>query len=116
MHNGIVDCCKGSNGIGHIIGTMSKTQQCRCEDQRHREESIDTHLVVAYFAGHDHAGGYAVRRGVHHVTVKGMVEAPTENAYAVVEVYQDRLREIGCGKEPTRELRLEDGVPASGGQ
>ena len=61
---------------------------------------------VAWFAGHDHAGGYAVRDKVHHVTVKGMVEAPQANAYAIVEVYADRLTEIGLGAEPTREMPL----------
>jgi manganese-dependent ADP-ribose/CDP-alcohol diphosphatase len=58
--------------------------------------------VVAWFAGHDHAGGYTVRNGVHHVTVTGMVEAPDENAYAFVELHPAHLREIGMGKEPSR--------------
>jgi 3',5'-cyclic AMP phosphodiesterase CpdA len=62
--------------------------------------------VVAWFAGHDHAGGYAVRSGVHHVTVKGVVEAPEAGAYGLIELYPDRLREIGVGAEPSRELVL----------
>lgn len=60
-------------------------------------------VVVAYFAGHDHAGGYAFRHGIHHVTLRGMVEAKN-NAYAIVEVYADRLKKIGYGKEPSREM------------
>lgn len=64
----------------------------------------EANCVVAWFAGHDHAGGYAERNGVHHVTVKGMVEAPVENAYAVIELHEDRLEETGFGKEPSREL------------
>jgi 3',5'-cyclic AMP phosphodiesterase CpdA len=63
--------------------------------------------VIAYFAGHDHAGGYAERNGVHNVTVKGMVEAPEKNAYAVIEVYPDKLKEIGFGAEPLRVMPLE---------
>ena len=63
--------------------------------------------VVAYFAGHDHAGGYAFQEGIHHITVKGMVEAPIHNAYAVIEVYPTKLKEVGYGKEPSRELNLE---------
>ena len=55
--------------------------------------------VAAWFAGHDHAGGYAVRNGVHHVTLKGMVEAPEKNAYAFIELHPDHLREIGAGAE-----------------
>jgi len=64
--------------------------------------------VVAYFAGHDHAGGYAFQDGIHHITVKAMVEAPIRNAYAVIEVYPAKLNEVGYGKEPSRELKLED--------
>ncbi|RKX37909.1 MAG: hypothetical protein DRP64_16585 [Verrucomicrobia bacterium] len=62
--------------------------------------------VVAYFAGHDHAGGYACQNGIHHITVKGMVEAPVKNAYAVIEVYSDKLVEIGFGKEPSRKMKF----------
>lgn len=60
-------------------------------------------VVVAYFAGHDHAGGYTFRNGIHHVTLRGMIEAKN-NAYAVVEVYANRLKKIGYGKEPSREM------------
>ena len=62
--------------------------------------------VVAYLAGHDHAGGYAFRNGVHHITLKGMVESPEETAYAVIEVHPDRLKEIGFGAEPSRDLPI----------
>jgi len=58
--------------------------------------------VVAYFAGHDHQGGYARRRGVHHVTVQGMVEAPEQNAYAIVRVFHDRIELEGVGNVPSR--------------
>ncbi|MFA5688071.1 MAG: metallophosphoesterase [Kiritimatiellales bacterium] len=62
--------------------------------------------VAAYFAGHHHGGGYTCQDGIYHVTVKGMVEHPEENAYAVVEVYSDRIKEIGHGQEPSREMRF----------
>lgn len=67
--------------------------------------------VLAYFAGHDHAGGYAERNGVHHVTVRGMVEAPQDGAFAVIEVYPARLMELGFGEEPSREMTLEVSHP-----
>ena len=35
--------------------------------------------------------------GVHHVTLKGMVEALDKNAYAFIELHPDYLREIGVG-------------------
>jgi hypothetical protein len=62
--------------------------------------------VAAYFAGHDHSGGYAVRKGVHHITVKGMVEAPIKNAFATITVTPDQLIEKGFGKEPDRLMPL----------
>ncbi len=64
----------------------------------------ETGCVVAWFAGHDHAGGYAERNGVHHVTVKGMVEAPADNAYALITLHPDKIQETGFGKEPSRDL------------
>ena len=54
--------------------------------------------------GHDHAGGYARSGGVHYVTVPGMVEAPEKNAFAVVDVYDDRLDVRGFGSVPSRTL------------
>ena len=65
-----------------------------------------TGCVVAWFAGHDHAGGYALRNGVHHVTVKGLVEAPEAGAYGLVELFPDHLRETGLGAEPSRDLPI----------
>lgn len=66
---------------------------------------LDAHpRVVAWFAGHHHAGGYAFRRGVHHVTLRGMVEASERNAYAFVEFGPDELRLLGAGDQPSRVL------------
>ena len=62
--------------------------------------------VAAYVSGHDHAGGFAVRRGVHHVTFKGMVEAPKRNAFATVGLHADHLRVIGHGAEASGRLVL----------
>lgn len=62
------------------------------------------HHVVAWFAGHEHTGGYAVRNGVHHLTFKGMVESPEHNAYAFVELYPTHMNIIGVGDEISRQL------------
>ncbi len=67
----------------------------------------DAGCVVAWFAGHLHAGGYVLHNGVHHVTFKGMVQSPVKNAYALVELYPNRIRIIGFGKEPSRDLPLQ---------
>lgn len=63
--------------------------------------------VIAYFAGHDHAGGYTKQNGIHHVTLKGMVESPDETACAVIEVRHDRIVETGFGAEPSREMMMD---------
>lgn len=66
------------------------------------EESEST---VAYFCGHDHRGGYARSGSVHHCTLPGMVAAPRgSNAYAVVEVFGDRLVVRGVGEVGDRVL------------
>lgn len=60
--------------------------------------------VVAWFAGHDHSGGYVEKDGVHFVTLKGLVENTDKNAWAWVDVFADRLEVRGQGAEPSRTL------------
>lgn len=65
-----------------------------------------SHCVAAYLCGHDHAGGYACADGIQHLTMPGLCEAPAgDNAYALVEVYQDRMVISGFGTVPGREVR-----------
>lgn len=61
--------------------------------------------LVAAFAGHFHPGGYVFTNDIHAVTVKGMVETPS-NAWAVVECHEDFLEVKGFGEEPSRTLKL----------
>jgi predicted phosphodiesterase len=62
--------------------------------------------VVAYFNGHNHAGNYAVKNGIHYVNLKGMVETADTNSYSIVEVYKDRLEIDGYGREIDRVLKI----------
>ena len=62
-------------------------------------------VIAAWFNGHNHAGGYVERHGIHFLNFKGMVEETT-NAYARVELRADRIEVIGHGREPSRTLRL----------
>lgn len=63
--------------------------------------------VAAYFCGHSHGGGYELRGGIHYIVQQAVVEAPQgSNAYAVVEVYPDRLEVRGAGTVPNRTLML----------
>lgn len=63
--------------------------------------------VVAWIAGHDHIGGYALRNGVHHITVKALVEYPEKPPFAVFKLYADQIVEVGYGAEPMRICRIE---------
>lgn len=68
-----------------------------------------TGLVRLVISGHYHPGGYTSRSGVHYVVFEGILEAPADsNAYAVVEIWQDRIRIKGSGVGRSRELFLTD--------
>jgi manganese-dependent ADP-ribose/CDP-alcohol diphosphatase len=60
--------------------------------------------AAAWFAGHNHAGKYAKLGNTHFITFRGMVETPATNSYAVVDVYHDRFRIRGFGRETDRVL------------
>ena len=61
--------------------------------------------VVAWFAGHEHSGGYAFTNGIHHVTFKAMVEQAAAT-FAVVTLHKNMISISGHGAEPSRELPL----------
>ncbi|MFJ8266656.1 metallophosphoesterase [Peribacillus asahii] len=63
--------------------------------------------VVAYFNGHNHAGNYGVKNGIHYVNLKGMVETADTTSYSIVEVYKDRLEIDGFGREQDRVLKIQ---------
>lgn len=60
--------------------------------------------VKAYLCGHNHAGEYAQKQGIHYVTFKGMVEGADRTAYSVVHCEPDAMRITGYGQEPSRSL------------
>jgi predicted phosphodiesterase len=67
---------------------------------------IDRHDTVrAWFNGHNHAGNYAERNGVHYITFKGMLDTE-ENAYSVVRLTPTHLFIEGMGREEDRTLVL----------
>lgn len=61
-------------------------------------------VVAACFSGHNHGGNYGEKHGIHYVTLQGLVETPDTVAYALVELYSDRLVVTGYGREPSRVL------------
>ena len=70
------------------------------------EIALRRRSVVAWLCGHDHAGAYAERDGVHFITFQGMVETPDRNAYAFVSLNAGRMLIEGRGREPSRDLIL----------
>ncbi len=61
--------------------------------------------VFAYLNGHVHKSQYFLQNGKHYISFRGMVELE-DNAFAIVNVYKDRLEIKGLGKEVSRTLRL----------
>lgn len=60
--------------------------------------------VIAYFNGHNHAGNYGQKKGIHYLNFKGMVDTPDQNTFAAVHVHPDRLEVQGFGREESQEL------------
>jgi hypothetical protein len=55
--------------------------------------------VIAWISGHHHAGHYEKTGNIHHLTMKGMVEAQSDTSCGIVEVYPDRLWLKGYGDQ-----------------
>jgi predicted phosphodiesterase len=60
--------------------------------------------VVAYLNGHNHVGNYGKVAGCHFVNFKGVVDTESENTFAIVDVYPDRMEIRGFGREDSRTL------------
>lgn len=58
--------------------------------------------VVAFIAGHDHTGGYAVdTSGIHHITPPAPLECDEgQMAYGHIEVYENHMEMVWTGKLP----------------
>ncbi|MEC3879447.1 metallophosphoesterase [Parapedobacter sp. 10938] len=78
-------------------------------DERLRELILGYPNVMAYFNGHRHTGDYHLAQGVHFLNFKGMVEN-SPNAFAIVDVYADRLVVTGYGREASRSLSVSNDV------
>lgn len=98
--------CKENNlkviVCGHLpIHAKACDQMCLAWDSREILELIWSFesTVVAYFAGHDHQGGYfRDKRNIHHVTFAAILETPSgSNAYATVKVYDNKVSVEGVG-------------------
>lgn len=60
--------------------------------------------VKLWMNGHNHAGGYVFYHGIHFITLKGMVETETENAFSEVLFSGKSIKIKGFGREVNRKL------------
>ncbi|MEX2568588.1 MAG: metallophosphoesterase [Cyclobacteriaceae bacterium] len=71
------------------------------------EKLSDAGSLVAWFSGHHHEGNYVKdKKGIHHLTYQGMVEAETNALGAIISVYQNKLVVHGIGHEMDRILEF----------
>ncbi len=71
------------------------------------QEILSTHpSVKAYFNGHNHAGAYGEKDGIHYLTFKGMVDTPNNTSYSIVKIQKDRILIEGFGRQEDQELIL----------
>ncbi len=63
--------------------------------------------VVAFINGHNHAGDYVLKNGIHYITILGMVDTPN-NSYGILEIYKNNLVLNGYGNQQTLHLTNKD--------
>ena len=62
--------------------------------------------VVAFISGHNHAGDYELKNGVHYITISGMVDTLT-GSYGILEIYDEGLVLTGYGNQKSFRLNNE---------
>ena len=62
--------------------------------------------VIAWISGHHHAGGYHKSENIHHLTIKGMVEAQNETSCGIIDVYPGKLVLTGYGDQQGQILKF----------
>lgn len=62
--------------------------------------------VAAYLNGHLHNGAYGYKKGIHYLTLKGMVDTE-ETSYATVKVFSDRIEVHGIGRQDDYFLEIQ---------
>tara|TARA_R110002050_G_scaffold295515_3_gene454443 strand:- start:10371 stop:11276 length:906 start_codon:yes stop_codon:yes gene_type:complete len=61
--------------------------------------------VKAYINGHNHEGNFGYKKGVHYLTMKGMVETK-ETAYGVITLTDKYIQIAGYGREGNKKLQI----------
>ncbi|PZX49919.1 metallophosphoesterase [Algoriphagus chordae] len=61
--------------------------------------------VVAFINGHNHAGEYVLKNGIHYLTMFGMVDTEI-SSYGVLEIYTDSLVLKGYGNQENLVMQI----------
>ena len=61
--------------------------------------------VVAFINGHNPAGDYVFKNGIHYITIFGMVDTMI-NSYGILEIYKNSLVLKGYGNQKTFHLTI----------
>jgi len=81
------------------------------ENLWNNEEIIDiienSSNVVAFINGHNHAGDYVFKKGIHYITILGMVDTMI-NSYGILEIYKNSLVLRGYGNQKTINLTISE--------
>lgn len=62
--------------------------------------------VKAFINGHHHPGNYMVHKGVHYLTLQGMVRTKKQNSFAIISLENNKIVVQGFGREPNRVLNF----------
>ncbi|MDX1286396.1 MAG: hypothetical protein R3182_15375, partial [Draconibacterium sp.] len=63
--------------------------------------------VKLYINGHNHAGEYQRKSGIHYLTLSGMVETKFQNSFAKILLSDEKIEIKGYGREQSRELKIQ---------
>lgn len=75
------------------------------DDHELRDWLCDFDALKLWINGHQHAGGYGNYRGIHFLTLSGVVQSVT-NAYAIAGVHDDKIVITGYQRQPSYELMI----------
>ena len=62
--------------------------------------------VKAFINGHHHPGNYAIKNGIHYLTLQGMVLSENKNSFAIGHLSNKEIAIKGFGREPNRVLKI----------
>ncbi|MCY1719186.1 metallophosphoesterase [Prolixibacteraceae bacterium Z1-6] len=62
--------------------------------------------VKAWINGHNHAGNYALQDQIHFITMRGMVDTESENAFSKISFSDETIQIEAYGREISRTLPI----------